>query len=266
MRRAHRPEQKEARRQTILAAALQLFREVPYAELRMADLATRLGLGKGTLYLYFPTKEALFLSVLQAEMGAWFQGAADLLERGPRGASAGAVAEGLVEELLARPLLPKLQALLHGVLEQNVPRAEAVAFAKFLQAGVLKVGRRLEAVLPGLPPGQGSAYLIRFHALVMGTQLMSSRPPVVQEALQEPDMTMFDFTFRGVLGSTAVDLLKGMLRPSADPFQVGGEGLRLAGRGDLEADGHPVRAGGPVGQAEPGPGLGVAEERHAVSQ
>ena len=38
----------------------------------MSDLAGDLGLSKGALYLYFPTKEALFLEVLRADLGAWF--------------------------------------------------------------------------------------------------------------------------------------------------------------------------------------------------
>ena len=211
MHRAYRPDQKETRRQAILATALQLFREVPYPELRMADLALRLGLGKGTLYLYFPTKESLFLAVLQSEMGAWFAAASTRLEATQAGASPRAVAEGLVRELLDRPLLPKLQALLHNVLEQNVPQGEAVAFAHFLQDGVQAVGERLEKVLVELPPGRGAAYLIRFHALVMGNQLMSSRPPVVQEALRAPELTLFEVTFETVMRDSAVDLLAGML-------------------------------------------------------
>ena len=215
MRRAYRPDQKESRRRTILAAALQLFAETPYAELRMADLALRLGLGKGTLYLYFPTKESLFLAVLQVEMGAWFEGAAIRLKATPVGTPAGAVAEALVRELLNRPLLPKLQALLHNVLEQNVPQGEAVAFARFLQAGVITVGEQLERVIAELAPGWGSAYLIRFHALVMGNQLMSSRPPVVQEALRQPDLTLFDFSFETVMRDSAAALLAGMLTAPA---------------------------------------------------
>ena len=211
MRRAYRPEEKEIRRQAILAAALQLFREVPYAEVHMAELALRLGLAKGTLYLYFPTKESLFLAVLELEMGAWFAASSERLQATPVGTDPGLVAAGLVEELLARPLLPKLQALLHNVLEQNVPQAEAVAFARFLQNQILAVGERLERVLVALAPGQGAAYLIRFHALVMGAQLMSQRPPVVQQALQAPELTLFDFSFETVMAGMAVDLLLGML-------------------------------------------------------
>jgi len=211
MRRAYRPEEKELRRQDILAGALGLFRDTPYPELRMTDLARQLGLGKGTLYLYFPTKESLFLAVLQTEMGAWFEHAGARLAATPAGSRPIPVAEALVQELVARPLLPALQALLHGVLEQNVPLAEATAFARFLEAGVRRVGERLEQVLPGLARGQGAVYLIRFHGLVMGSQLMAARPPTVREAIQGPEMAIFDFSFESVLRGAAVDLLLGML-------------------------------------------------------
>jgi AcrR family transcriptional regulator len=212
MRRAYRPDEKESRRRQIVAAALQLFKETPFSEVRMADLALRLGLGKGTLYLYFPTKESLFLAVLQQELGDWFEAASARLMGTPLGTPPHRVAESLVQEILDRPLLPKLQSLLHIVLEQNLSQEEMVAFAHFLQDGVLAVGALLEAVLPALPPGQGAAYLIRFHALVMGNQLMSSRPPKVREALEKPELTIFNFAFETVMRGTAVDLLAGMIQ------------------------------------------------------
>jgi len=211
MQRALRPEQKESRRQAILAGAAQLFGERRTADLRMADLALALGLGKGTLYLYFPTKEALFLAVLRGEMGAWFQGAAARLEATAAGADPVQVAEGLVQELLDRPLLPGLQALLHGVLEQSVLREETQAFARFLQDGVTLMGSRLERVLP-LRPGQGADFLLRFYALVTGIRLMSARPPYVREALEDPGLGVFTFTFEGVFRGAVVDMLRGMLQ------------------------------------------------------
>jgi AcrR family transcriptional regulator len=211
MRRALRPSQKLVRRQAILEAALQAFQETPYPSLTMADLARRLGLGKGTLYLYFPTKESLFLAVLQSLLDSWFQGAGKRLDALAPGRPPREVAGGLVEELMERPLLPPLQALLHGVLEQNVPAGEALAFARFLQEGVLSVGTRLERALPSLPAGRGADFLIRFHGLVIGCQLMSSRPPAVREALEDPQLAIFNFTFPEVILGAAVDLLEGMM-------------------------------------------------------
>lgn len=50
----------EARRRAILDAALGVFAEKGYAGARMDDVAQRAGLAKGTLYLHFKDKEALF--------------------------------------------------------------------------------------------------------------------------------------------------------------------------------------------------------------
>ncbi|QJP12433.1 TetR/AcrR family transcriptional regulator [Starkeya sp. ORNL1] len=50
----------EARRRGILDAALIVFAENGYAGARMDDVAARAGVAKGTLYLYFEDKKALF--------------------------------------------------------------------------------------------------------------------------------------------------------------------------------------------------------------
>ena len=47
------------------AAALELFVEKGFAATRLDDVAARAGVSKGTLYLYFDSKEALFRAVIQ---------------------------------------------------------------------------------------------------------------------------------------------------------------------------------------------------------
>lgn len=60
-----RKRRKEARPSELAAAALGLFVERGYAATRLEDVAQRAGVSKGTLYLYFDSKEALFKSVIQ---------------------------------------------------------------------------------------------------------------------------------------------------------------------------------------------------------
>lgn len=50
----------EQRRRAILDAALEVFAESGFASARMQDVAARAGVAKGTLYLYFKDKAALF--------------------------------------------------------------------------------------------------------------------------------------------------------------------------------------------------------------
>jgi len=56
---------KEARPQELLAAALDLFVERGYAATRLDDVASRAGVSKGTLYLYFTNKEELFKAMVR---------------------------------------------------------------------------------------------------------------------------------------------------------------------------------------------------------
>src|SRR6185436_1029096 len=56
---------KEARPEEITAAALDLFVERGFANTRLEDVATRAGISKGTLYLYFANKEELFKAVVR---------------------------------------------------------------------------------------------------------------------------------------------------------------------------------------------------------
>ncbi|MEO0868439.1 MAG: TetR/AcrR family transcriptional regulator [Cyanobacteria bacterium J06642_11] len=50
---------KAAKRQEILEAAIAVFVEKGYHSAKIADIAVAAGMGKGTLYEYFPTKESL---------------------------------------------------------------------------------------------------------------------------------------------------------------------------------------------------------------
>ncbi len=60
-----RRRRKDARPSELTAAALQLFIEKGYAATRLDDIAARAGVVKGTLYLYFDSKEALFNAVVR---------------------------------------------------------------------------------------------------------------------------------------------------------------------------------------------------------
>lgn len=59
----------DARPGEIVEAALDLFVEKGFAATRMDEIAKRAGVTKGTVYLYFPSKEDLFRAVVEDMMG-----------------------------------------------------------------------------------------------------------------------------------------------------------------------------------------------------
>jgi AcrR family transcriptional regulator len=63
-----RTRRKEARPAELLAAALDCFVEKGFAATRMEDIAKRAGLSKGTFYLYFPSKQAVFEALVRENL------------------------------------------------------------------------------------------------------------------------------------------------------------------------------------------------------
>jgi AcrR family transcriptional regulator len=63
-----RQRRKDARPQELLDAALSLFVEKGFAATRAEEVAKRAGVSKGTLYLYYPSKEELFKAVVRRNL------------------------------------------------------------------------------------------------------------------------------------------------------------------------------------------------------
>ncbi|TGY88137.1 TetR/AcrR family transcriptional regulator [Marinicauda algicola] len=77
--RQRRPED---RPDEILDAALAEFTEAGFAGAKVEDIARRAGVSKGTIYLYFDTKEAMLKALVEQSAGRIAQGAAALIEAG----------------------------------------------------------------------------------------------------------------------------------------------------------------------------------------
>jgi TetR/AcrR family transcriptional regulator len=69
---AKRARRKEARPGELLAAALDLFVEKGFAATRAEEVAKRAGVSKGTLFLYFSSKEELFKAVVRENISGRF--------------------------------------------------------------------------------------------------------------------------------------------------------------------------------------------------
>jgi AcrR family transcriptional regulator len=78
---AARQRRKEARPQELLEAALALFVEKGFAATRAEEVAQRAGVSKGTLYLYYPSKEELFKAVVRQNLSALIAEGMELVQQ-----------------------------------------------------------------------------------------------------------------------------------------------------------------------------------------
>jgi AcrR family transcriptional regulator len=198
-KRARSAEQKSERLKEILSAAEALLQERPFHRINIADVAKKAGMAKGTVFLYFKTKEELFFRIASGEFEKWFD-AMDRLFTEVSSArtrpSKDKVVTTLRHILAQQPLLPRLSAILHVVLEQNIGYGEALEFKKMLAVRLSRTGALLEKCLPSFKPGQGVKFLFWMYALVIGFTHVAEPAPVVKKIFQkEPELRTMQIDF-----------------------------------------------------------------------
>lgn len=208
--RARKAHAKEQRAAEFLAAAHRLVAERGWRGFTMADVAQRVGLAKGTLFLYFPTKEGLGVALVQQLLAEWFDDFDQRLGRVRAPASALRVARQMADSIVPRKELVALLAMLGNILEYNVDAATAERFKSWLLQRMVLTGALLEKVLPFLPSNGGTRLLVHLHALVVGLHQHAEPAPVVAQVLMTPALQPLRIDFGQELVFSARALIEGL--------------------------------------------------------
>ena len=160
-----------ARRQAILDAALTVFAERGYEAARLDDMAARAGVAKGTLYLYFKDKEALFEALVRGAVSPM------LGQVGEATLAPNMKASDILELFFAifqKEVLGMQRKLLLRLIISEGPRFPALA--EFYFREVVSQGLKLMQAVArrGVASGEfASDAAVRFPQLIVAPLLMS---------------------------------------------------------------------------------------------
>lgn len=163
--RAVSAEDKRERRNEILDAAQRLFHENPEGFGSMDALAEAAKVGKGTLYLYFRSKEEVLVALHERNAGEFF---ATLLERLEHDAAfdLDAMIALVTDRLLASPVFPRVGSMVCGNLER-MPEVAVREFKETIAHGHERIGPKIDRAL-GLADGEGARLMQYSYALMLG--------------------------------------------------------------------------------------------------
>jgi AcrR family transcriptional regulator len=197
----------QERIERLLDVGAKLLGKRRFDDVRMMDIAAEAGLAKGTVFLTFASKEALFLALLQRELSAWLTELEGVLFEA-RGIED--VVDGVTATLRERALLLRLVAIVGPVLEHNSDVVSVKAFKTMLLERLSSVGAVLEGALPFLRPAEGARVFLQLDALVVGLFHQSEVSPVVQEVLSAPAFAALRVSFADELRRAFSALLHGL--------------------------------------------------------
>jgi AcrR family transcriptional regulator len=207
--RAIQAEDKEERQQGLLDAAERLLLRSPGAMPSVADVADEAGLAKGTVYLYFPSKEELLLALHERNVGGFFQSLIRLLD------GAGPVDFDRIlalthEHMVDPPLFLPLASRCFGLMAQSIPDAAAIAFKQRMADRLQRAGAGLERHFPTIAPGAGLVLLRHSYALILGLWQMAGAQ-VCPSAPTGPVPAILAFNYPDDLDSALGALWRGVV-------------------------------------------------------
>lgn len=203
-RRAVAPEEKSERRAAIVNAVHELARRDLSASYSVEQLAKKAGLAKGTVYLYFKTREEMLLAVHEKHSHELF----DVVERALAApdASAEKVVRAGLRYLKAHPEFYPLAAGCRSMLDKNVGTEAAFAFKVGLGQRLRPLGARIEELYPGLRPGEGVVLVMNSYALIVGLWQLADPPMSLRTVMHRPEMQLFKLDFERQLAAALLDL------------------------------------------------------------
>jgi AcrR family transcriptional regulator len=215
--RARSEEQREARRQAILAAAAAMLAEMPVAEVTLNELSRRAGLAKSNVLRYFESREAVLLELLDAAWQDWLSRVDEELDggidgAGPVAARSARLAAAVAASLAARPMLCDLLSAQAAVLEHNVSPQVAARYKRASMAGIGALGTVLLRRVPEL--GDAAAFRLA-GAVVLTTAALwpHTQPSAAMLAAYEadPELAALRLDFIPTLSEVLEVLIAGLL-------------------------------------------------------
>ncbi len=155
--RAIGDEDKEVRRHAILDAAERLFVQQPDRMASVSEVADAAGLAKGTVYLYFPSKEEMLLAVHERQTAHFFERFMALMDEGP--VDFDSILDLTRTRLLRLPGYLALTSWVFAKMDREMPLEAALAFKQRVGEILAHAGAALERHFESLGPGDGARLL-----------------------------------------------------------------------------------------------------------
>ncbi|QJR15588.1 TetR family transcriptional regulator [Usitatibacter palustris] len=181
---------KAERRGEILDAVEAMFLQHPDRMASVAEVAGAAGLAKGTVYLYFPSKEEMLLALHERHVAVFFRELMRLIESG-RKVDFDATMAVTLKHLIRVPGYLPLTSRCFGMMDRDIPTEVAIAFKVRVGQALVMAGAGLERHYPKLKAGDGVTLLQHSYGLIVGLWQLLHPIERFGKALQRPELKLF---------------------------------------------------------------------------
>ena len=213
--RALDDDQKQARREAILDAAGNLFTQ-RHELANVADIAVAAGLAKGTVYLYFQTKEEIYIALHLRHCSQFFD---PLLERLtlPTPLQFDELMQHTQRHIVGSPNYLPLGSQCSGFANGAVPADALADFQRRMTEWLVNAGSALERHFPALGAGEGARLLHHSYATILGLYNLMRADTEAGNGPKIPGMGSFEQEAQRALERLWTTVLPRPIAPFASP-------------------------------------------------
>ena len=204
--RARKPEEREIRREAILAAAAELFDAEGPQGAGLNAIAAKAGFTKSNVYRYFESREDVLLSLFLAELEQFIP---DLEQRFSTIAPGDidAMAASIAATFISRTRLASLSAIVSTTLEQNISELAVMSLKRGMAALIQRAAAVVHAKLPGSTLEDCSWAVSMVGTLVAGMWPVANPSETARRVLAMPEFSHLKPSLEGDLERAARALL-----------------------------------------------------------
>ena len=189
----------EARKEEIIAACAALYEEKGFKDTTIKDIGEAITLTRTGIYIYFETKEEIFLALLGREYDAWVSEMREIMAR-KTAMTRNDVAEVLAGTLTNHPRLLRLLSMNLYEMEANSRLERLVEFKKSFGASLETVDLLLQQYIHDMNEDQRRKFIYAFFPFIYGIYPYTSVTEKQMAAMREAGIpyqyqSAFELTF-----------------------------------------------------------------------
>jgi AcrR family transcriptional regulator len=208
IRRVVKDHDKQQKKALFLKVSAELLNSIDFADFSMDLVAKKSSTAKGTLYLYFKTKEELFLEIMKNDYMEWFQSLQDHLNEYRRQPSGKEVCSWMTNSLRTRPRFIKMLPLEAHILAQSQNDELIFNYKKEIFTGLKQTAAALQKVWKSLSFKECVLLLVQAHIVVVGSWPHGFPSKGVKDVMRREGLGDIDFDYFDLVNRTLNLILK----------------------------------------------------------
>lgn len=224
--RAMSAEAKLERRTQILNAAEQLLKRQGHSAVSVAQVAKQAGIAKGTVYLYFKTKEELYLGLHERWVNLKLDTIMAVLQDANQRVDGTVIGNTMAEVMLSELHGLVTASICHHQMEANVELNTAVEFKLRMARRLGDIGDMLEQRFPHLSAGSGARLFVRAYAMTIGLWQLMDTSSQWRKIDKHDGLEMFNVDFATELYAAQIAYWRGALHENNNNDKHVGRAVR----------------------------------------